>query len=486
MGVSLYTARIVINALGIEDYGIYNIVGGLVVLFAFFNEALVTGARRFVSFELGRGHCGDVIGVFHVCIRIHLYAALLIVILAETVGLYFFTYKLQIPVERQSVASVVYQLSVLTMVASILRNPYSAVITAHEHFGFYVYSGFIESGLKFLSAIALIYISVDSLGLYGILVLVTSILVTSIHYGWCKQKYHFVNVSASDRKKERMGEISVFLGWSLLEGVAKIAATQGINIIINLFLGVIVNAAMGIATQISSVFYQFAGNFQIAFSPQIVKLYAAGDYDKCIALVAQCSRFSFFLMCFIIIPLFLYTPLLIHLWIGEVPVYAGMFTRLLLVSTLLHAINSSFSVAIQATGDIRKYQIVNALLGFVNLILVYVLLYYGGSPDAILLITLVIMVILTVVRIQIIRQKMKIYLYMFLKDIFGRICCFSLVIFPMVFFMKKIFPDTLIGFVGYSGAFAVINSAVIYTIGLSKSERALVILKGKKILRLCS
>ena len=293
MLVSLYTSRIVLNTLGVEDYGIYNIVGGVVILFSFFNNAMSNATQRFLSFELGQNNSVQLKRTFSMIINVHIGIAFLIFLLAETVGLWFLNTHINIPTERMKAANWVYQFSIFTFLINIIRVPYHATIVAYEKMSFYAYLSIIEVLLK-LGVVFLIQISpLDKLIFYGFLIFVVSVLILLVYKIYCNKNFDAANYNFFWDTKLFKTLIS-FSGWSLFGSAANVSSKQGTDILLNIFYGVMVNAAMGIANQVNNAVNGFVQNFQTAFKPQIVKSYAANETDYLIRLIFQTSKFSFF------------------------------------------------------------------------------------------------------------------------------------------------------------------------------------------------
>lgn len=278
MIVSLYTSRVVLNILGVEDYGIYNVVGGVVVLFSFLNNAMASATQRFLNFELGRGDVLEVKRIFSISMTSYICIALLVLFLSETVGLWFFNTQLNIPSSRIDAASWVYQMSIFTFCFSILRIPYNASVIAYERMSFFAYISIIEVLMKLLIVYLLVLGSIDKLILYAILIFVVTVLVNAIYQFYCKHMFEICTYSFF-WDKILFKKIIGFSGWSLFGSLANMSAQQGVNFLLNIFYGVTVNAAVGIANQVSSAIYAFISNFQTAFNPQLIKSYASGEKE---------------------------------------------------------------------------------------------------------------------------------------------------------------------------------------------------------------
>ena len=291
MAVSLYTSRVILQALGVEDFGLYNVVGGVVVLFTFINNAMVTSTQRFLNFEIGGNNLDEARKVFSASLNIHIIIAGAFLLLAETVGLWFLNRYIQIPEGREIAANWVYQFSIIVSILNIIRSPYNAAIIAHEHMSFYAYVSIIEVILK-LAIVYMVYLFADRLIAYAFLMMMVTLIVLGVYYIFCKRKYEICRYQFEYDRKRYMA-LASFSGWSLFGSLANMGASQGINIILNMFFGVAVNAAMGIANQVNAAVYQFVSSFQTAFNPQIIKSYAADDRNYFISLILNSSRYSF-------------------------------------------------------------------------------------------------------------------------------------------------------------------------------------------------
>ena len=379
MLISLYTIRVVLEILGVEDFGIYNVVGGVVVLFTFLNSAMTSATQRFLNFALGQNDTEQARNVFSVSFVIHVLIAVLVVVLAQTIGLWFFFTWLNIPPERQTAALVVYQFSVVATVMGILQVPYRAAIIAHERMAFFAMLSIVEAMLRLGVVFLLPIILFDKLVVYAFLVCITGIIVFIIHKLYCNKTFATARFQYCEDKglyRQLLG----FSGWSIFGEAANISRVQGTNILVNIFHGVTLNAAMGIAGQVNAAVYQLVGSFQTAFNPQIIKSYSAQDYDYFMRLIFRTSKISFYLLFFFVLPLYINADFVLQIWLGNAPAYTVAFTRLVLFSSLITAIAGPLWVSIQATGDIKKYQLMISCLIFANMPLSLFFLWVGFSP----------------------------------------------------------------------------------------------------------
>ena len=469
MGVTLYTSRIVLNALGVEDFGIYNIVGGVVILFSFINNALSSATQRFLNFEIGRG---DVLGtkrVFSMSLTIHLFVALFVVLLAETVGLWFLNTQMNIPTERMAAANLVYQFSILTVCISFVQIPYYASVVAYEKMSFFAYIAIIEVILKLLIVVLLIYVGFDKLRLYSILTFLVAVLVFVCYKYYCntwlaisRYKYFWDKILFS--------KLLNFSGWMLFGAAAGVSATQGVNILLNIFYGVTVNAAMGISTQVNSAVNKFVSNFQTAFMPQITKLYAIGDFEHLRKLIGQSSRFSFLLLFALACPLMLNIDFVLKLWLKTVPEYSSVFCILILIYSLVEAASKPVGLAIHATGKVKFYNIVMSIALLMNIIFSFIFLRLGFSPNVVLVINVCVGILCFAIRLLFAGYYKVLKIAEFIRSVIFRIVCISVFVVPVPLYISRYY-NQWIGFFVTSSIFLCLFTVVVYFIGLTRSEK---------------
>lgn len=379
MFISFYTSRILLQTLGIEDFGIYNIVGGIVVLFTFVNGAMTTGTQRHLSYELGRSD-GNVSRIFSACMYIHIILALIIVLLAETIGLWFLNTKLNFPLNRLVAVNWIYQLSILSCVIQIVRVPYNALIIAYEEMSFYAYLGIVE-GLMKLGIIYLLFLaSYDRLIFYAILIVMVNAIVSFAFYAYCKKKMpEILFVSVKDRLLYK--SLLTFSGWTIFGSLANIARSQGLNIIINIFYGVTLNAAIGIANQVNAGICQFVTGFQQAFNPQLIKAAAQGDRDYQMKLINMTAKYSYMILLFFAVPVLINLDTILVWWLGEYPPYSIELCFWIVVATLIDSLSGPLWVTIFAYGKIKNYQIVVSIVLLLILPISYTCGYIGVKPQ---------------------------------------------------------------------------------------------------------
>ena len=469
MLVSLYTVRVVLATLGAEDYGIYNVVAGVVVLFSFVNTTMATSTQRFLNFNIGKNDNEKTQQTFSSSVLIHFGIAIIFIVLAESLGVWFVDAKLNIPVERRTAAFWCYQFSVITTIFNVLRVPYNAMIIAYEKMSFFAWMSIIEALLKLLVVYLLLISTADKLIAYSLLLTFVSIIILFCYKIYCNKKFestHFHKVKDISLVKELLG----FSGWSLLGATANVCNQQGTNIVLNLFTNVTVNAAMGIANQVNSAVYSFVGNFQTAFNPQLIKSYAAGETEQFKNLVIRSAKFSFFLLSLIVVPLYINCSYVLGLWLQNVPEYAVSFVRLILLWSLVDSLNGPLWMSIQATGNIRKYQSIVSILIFANLPVSIVSLKIGAPPQSILMIRLSLAIITTIWRIFFLRGRVGLPVKEFMINVVFR--CTSVLV--ISFFATNFLSFRLTGFSGLIISCLwslVVNLPLMYILGMTKAEK---------------
>lgn len=398
MVISLYTSRVVLNALGVDDYGIYNVVGGIVVLLAFLNNAMAGSTQRFLNFEMGTQDSDALRRVFSTSIHIHVIVAFVVLILGETIGLWFLNTHMNIPELRITAANYVYQFSLITCVANFLSVPFNATIIAHERMSAFAYISILEGVLKLSVAIAVYYAPFDKLIFYGSLMLFVGLINNSCYATYAFR--HFTECRGVSRRinKDKMREMLSFSGWTIFGNLGYILHTQGIAIIINMFFTVAVNAAQGIANQVNGVVQQFLSNFLLALNPQLVKSYASGDIEAMHKLIIRGCKFAFCLVAFFVVPLVIETPTILKTWLGIVPEYTIIFVRMVLLILLVNSLTGILSTSKGATGNIKIYQITLTTIGAFHLPLVWGAFALGYGPEYSMYVYLVIVIILQILR----------------------------------------------------------------------------------------
>lgn len=476
MGVSLYTSRIVLNTLGVEDFGIYNVVGGVVMMFSFLNASMSSATQRFLSFELGKKDFVQLKKVFSMSVNIHAIIAIVIFILAETIGLWFLNAKLNIPSERMNAANWVYQFSILSFMLTVMNVPYNATIIAHERMNIYAWVSIIEVILKLIIVFVLVWLGFDKLKLYAVLVFGVSALIWILYKIYCKRYFTETNYQFF-WEKSLYKTLMNYAGWNIFGNLAVVAFNQGINIMLNIFFGPFINAARGIAYQVNGAVNGFVSNFQMSMNPQIVKSYAATDHKYMQQLIFQGSKYSFYLLYLLSLPILMQTDTILRWWLKTVPEYTVLFCQLVLADALINCISGPLMTAAQATGKIKKYQAFVGGILLLNVPLSYLFLKLGYEPQVTLIVTIGLSIIALFARLSILKTLMNFSASDFLQQVVLKVLMVAIfsVIIPLgatPFIEEGILRFLICSFLS---VFSVI--LIVYWLGLKSQEREFVKIK---------
>lgn len=398
MVISIYTSRIVLQALGVNDFGVYNVVGGIVSLVGFLNTSMANAVQRFISFEYGKGVNGNVNQIFSLSVEGHLLIIAIVLILSEILGIWLVNYELDIPAESMTAANWVLQTSIFAALISFIQVPYNALIISKESMGFYAYVSLIEGALRLGIAFTVLYIATNKLILYGWLQLVVSTIIFFVYYIYCnisipESKFHWVR----DNRKFR--EILSFVSFNLIGEIAWVFTNQGLSIVMNIFCGPVVNAARALATQVNSSVMTFVNNFQQALSPQIIKTYANDEIETTFNIIYRGSKISYYLFFALSLPLMLEMRYVLHLWLTEVPDHTVTFCNIVLIAGLIGVSTNLIAQLVRANGNIKTYQIVCSIGGLISLPIAYLILKYTKNPDYAMCVLIMVQIILFFNRI---------------------------------------------------------------------------------------
>lgn len=379
MAIHLYTSRVILQILGVDDYGIYQAVGGVVGMLTFLNAALAIGTSRFLTFELGTGDFEKLKRTFSTVLTAHIILAVIIVIIAETVGLWFVYNKLMVPPDRLDAAVVAYHLSVLTVMAQLMLVPYNASIISHERMGIYAYASIVDAVLSLAIVFFLAIGNVDKLILYAALFLCVKVGMTAFYGIYCVRRFEETRSKLSI-DSQILSEVLGYSGWNLLANGAIALNNQGTLILLNMFFSPGVVTGRAIANQVNMAAFHFITNFRTAANPQIVKRYAAKDYDGSKELLLSSTKYSYYLMLMLALPIFFVAEPLLNLWLGQIPPYSVIFLQLAIITSLFQVFDTSFYAALYAKGQIRENAIISPMVGFLAFPIMYVLFRLGFSP----------------------------------------------------------------------------------------------------------
>lgn len=477
MLVGLYTSRVVLQTLGVVDYGIYGVVGGVVTMFSFFSGTLTTASYRFLTIELGKGDAVQLHKVFCTCVQIHFIFAVIILVLVESLGPWFIDNKMTIPPDRLAAAHWVFHCSLIACLINVASLPYSALVMVHEHMNVYAYFSILESLLKLLIVYLLLCFDFDKLILYSFLVLVVSIIMRMTYCTYGKRKFE-------ESKYEFIFDKNVFRSicnfslWLLLSSLAGMGLTQGLSVLLNIFFGPVVNAARTIGDQVMGMVGTFTGGFTTALNPQITKQYAARNFTRMHLLIVNGCKYSFFLLYVLALPVFVEIDTILHVWLGIVPDHAVEFSRLCIIISLINTLSVSTTTGIHATGNIRKYTTGQCIANLLVLPISYLLLKGGMDPEVVFYLQIVTNVFLLIYRLMMCVQLFEMPVVLYCKSVLLRVSPVVIVSFMLTYaFSHYVVPDLVeTGFWSMMivSLFSVVaNFLSIYYLGLACEERSM-------------
>lgn len=472
MGISLYTSRIILEALGINDYGLYNVVAGFISILGYITASLSGTTSRYITFALGKQNKEELDKIFSTTIVLHIYLCIIVFLLSETVGLWFVANKLTIPPQSYNTAIWVYHISIITTIFSIIKIPYNALVIAHEDMKAFAYVSIIETFIKLGIAIIISYAPFNRLIFYALLLFIVQFIITIIFFFYCRIKYPESHAKLHLDKKLTK-EIAEYSSWCVLGQGAVAGYTQGINILLNMFFGTVVNAARGIAVQIQGAVYQLCNNFQMALNPQITKSYASGNIHYLHSLVNYSSKLSFYLMLLLTTPIILNCEYILKLWLVSPPEYTVQFTKITLIISTLSTLKNPILAAIHATGKIKKVQIVEGLCLLTIVPISYLFLKTTDSqPILVFVIYLIIEVLTQMVRVKMILPRIGMNIKNYInRSIYPIIKVSIFIIFPLFLIEKQ---DNFIFLTVSSIIYTLFNSTIIFCLGLTINEKNMI------------
>ena len=455
-----------------DDFGIYNVVGGFVTMFSILSGALSNAISRFLTFELGRKDFDRLKEVFSTSVNVQILLAFSIVLIAETIGVWFLNTQMNIPTNRMVAANWVFQCSLLTFVVNLISVPYNASIIAHEKMTAFAYISILEVVLKLCIVVLLLFLTSDRLIIYGVLLMVLAIFIRVVYGAYCARHFEECHYGFTYNKK-LVKEMIGLASWNFLGASGAILSGHGVNLLINMFFGVACNAARGIAAQVNNAVNQFVNSFTTALIPQITKSYASGNLPRMFNLVYMGTKFSYFLMFLVAFPLIVETPTILKLWLDIVPDYTVLFVRLTLIESLISILSTFLFTVAMATGDIKRYQMWVGSLSLSVFFMVYLLYYMGCSVEAAYFASIIIQILILVARIIILHGLIGLCVQTYCKVVLARVVIVSLTTVLIIYYVK----NSIINFSFIANilfCICVVGS-IVFFLGLNKSERCVAI-----------
>lgn len=488
MVVALFTSRVVLQTLGVEDFGIFQIVGGAVSMFAFLNSALSTGSERFLTYELGTGNYEKLKKTFSTVLTAHIILALIVIVVLETIGLWYVYKQVNIPAERMDAAIVAYHVSVLALFFTFTQIPYNASIISHEKMGAFAYISILEVSLKLAIAYFLYISPWDKLVVYAWLYCGVHVLIALGYRLYCIKHFEETHYTPQADKKI-LREVLSYSGWNLLDNSSIALNNHGATLLLGTFFNPSVVAARAVANQVNMATHQFMNNFRKAFTPQVVKRYAAGDYESCKQLLLSSTRYTYYLMLCLCLPICLTAHQLLELWLGIVPEYADTFLQLIVITSIFQSFNASFYTALYANGQIRENAIYSSLITILFLPITYVLFKMGYSPILLsavqmLLSAVIGLIVKPIIVIKIVKYTWKDIFSVYLPCIKVTIAAILLPLIYYYFIQDRILTDGIAKFFAMAGCCVICSLVAIWYLGLSAQIRTkLVQVLRNKVLR---
>lgn len=481
LGVSLYTSRVVLKTLGIEDFGIYNVIGGLATSFVFFSSSLSNATQRFLNFELGKRNIEKVQEIFNLNLLIYSIIAILVVIIAELVGIWLIANKLTIPTDRIDAAYWIFHVVIISLAITLIGTVFDSVLIARENMKIYAYMGIYDALGRLAIVFMLNWFSYDKLKLYALLLFFISLTAKCIPAILCIKKYPECKIKFY-WNKELFINMFKFVGWNGFGTAVWAINEQGMNILLNIFFGPTVNAARGIASQVNSTINNFKNNFFVAVRPQIVKSYASGNYDYFIKLILCSSKYSFFLMWILCLPIILRVDYILQWWLGNVPSYTEAFIQWILVYSLVNVLTIPFWNAIQAIGKLQRYIMIGSSIYLMAFPISYFFLRLGYNPVITFQVLVIVRLLYLFVSILIIKQYIKLSMIDYLKTVIIPITLVCITSAPVMIGINTLFEHDFISLIIISSICIFITFVFIFHIGLNKVEKEFVINKIKEFI----
>lgn len=468
--IGLYTSRIVLQTLGVSDYGLYNVVGGIITLFTFLNGTLASGTQRFLSFALGEGNIQKMKNVFSTALYLHVLFAILILVISEIVGLVLLYNEMQIPDGRMNAAFWVFQFSVMATMVNIIQVPYMASLIAHEKMDIYAYVSIYDVTMKLVIVYLIQVVEFDKLILYAFLLFIVHISTALFYNLYCQRKYEEVRM-INRPDKGTFKEIASFSGWNVF-GCASVAFQgQGVNILLNIFLGTVVNAARGIAFQVNNIIMQFVNNFQTAVNPQIVKLFAAGNKSEMIKLMINNSKFAGYLLLIIAIPVFIELEFVLEIWLGEYPDYTPIFLRIIIIQSLVQTMTRPIVMGLHATGRMKMPNLTSGIILLMILPVSYLLLWLDFSPVLIFVVNVIPWVLETLIDSYWLYKYIDFPIGRFYKEVYGRVFSLSILMFSVPYSIYRMLELGWISFFAVCVTSVFCSMICIAYLGITKEQR---------------
>ena len=474
MVIGLYTSRVILNTLGVEDFGVYGVVGSIVAMLNFLNTSMSGATSRFVAYEMGCGNSERLHQTFITALFVHFIIAVVILLLAETVGMWFLLHKLVIPAGRMAAAMIVFQLSIVVAMLAILQAPFNALIFAHESMDVYAYIEILKSVLSLVIVYLLLIGNCDKLILYAGLHMSVMVLIFMLYITYCLRHFHEAHIDGSVNRA-MMKPLLSFSGWDLYGNGCVAARQQGVNFLINMFFGVVFNAASSVASTVNGALSGLTMTVVQAFRPQIIKNYAAGDVSEMSRLMRTAAKYILILFGCMVVPCAIEMPAILRLWLGIVPPATIDFCRLLLCASMFGLVNSVVVIGIHATGHIKKLSFVGGTFYLLSLPIVYVIYRYGGAGvQWAYAVHVIVMMMILVVDLLILKYQVKGFSLNAFVGVATKSLLVVLLMAIIVYGIHSLMPISLLRVASIFAINILMLLSVSYVVLLSQQEREMI------------
>lgn len=469
MGISIYSSRIILQALGVVDYGIYNVIGGVISMFSFLNTSMIASTQRFLNYSIGKGEYKDVKKILNTSINLHIILSVIVLFVSEIIGIYLINHSLTIPSNRLFAANIIFQFAVISTIINIMSIPYKALIIAHEKMNIYAYEAIFNSFATLLISFAILYYGGDKLILYSSLLMIIGLLIRVFDGWYCAHRFSFHYKFFIDRTI--ITELISFSGWSTLVTLAHFLYTQCTIILLNIFFGPAINSAQSLANQINLSLMTFGSNFIIAVKPQIIKSYAKQDFQYLRQLVLSSLKVSCIIMGIVVSPFLLKADYILKLWLHDVPEYTKEFLVLVLILSVIISFSDPITTTIQATGKIKNYQISESLFLISILPCTFILYKLGYQPYSTYWIRIMIFLILLCVRLYFLKPVLNINIHTLFFGVIVKTSFCVILSFGIMYFFSQCISDSLIGVIILCSISLVLNASLGFFFLFKKNEK---------------
>lgn len=482
--LTLYLSRLVLDVLGVEDFGIYNVVGGFVYMFAFMNTSMANGVQRFLNIDIGETGGNNIKKIHSISVCIQILLACIFLLLAETIGLWYINNVMVVPDDRLFAANWVFQCSILSFIFVILQVPYTAAVMAYEKMNYFAFVNVTDVVLRFISVYIMTFIrDVDNLILYSCIIMLVSAISFSLYYVYSKKKFKTL-IFEKKNDKNLFRQMISFSGWNIFGSFAYMIKDQGLNMLLNLYFGPIVNAARAVSYQVSSALNGFSGNVFTAFRPQLMQSYSSKNYNRTTLLMFTMSKFTYFLMVLIAFPIIIEIDFILSIWLGNnVPNQTSIFTVLVILNMLVTNFNPPVSQVVHATGNMRRYQIITSIVLTSILPISWLFLHLGFSAISVFIITLIISIINQFICLIVLKKIYEYSISLYLLNVLFPCFIVSVVVLPLTYLVHIFLEIGVIRLLTVFGINFLVSIVAIFYIGLTETEKNVILTKVKSILK---